>query len=122
MSEITITIDALLKAWSVLQRLGAERLPAKVAYRVAKIAKKVAAELQDFNEQRNKLIEFYGEPMADQPGLFQVREDAKAAYAAEVTELAACTATIPGPAIPLEGLCDVSPAELEALGVLVAEC
>lgn len=86
-----ITLAQLMDAQPALERLAAERLPVKAAYRVAKVLRLVRPEVQQFVDQRNALIRELGAERTTPTGdvAIEVTDANRAAFVAKVTELAA---------------------------------
>lgn len=56
-----LTVEQILSMHSALQRLTAEKLPAAAGFRVARVLKRIAPELEAAQEQQRKLFEAHGE-------------------------------------------------------------
>lgn len=56
-----VQLQQILDAMPSVVQFAQKELPAKAAYRVAKLVKKLQSEARDLQEQRTKLIEKYGE-------------------------------------------------------------
>lgn len=118
---ITVTLEQLVNAAPAVQRLCTERLPVKTAYRVARLARAMDPELKAFDTQRGALLKAHGDPIPDAPDMYQIREGEREAFAALIRELSTEEIALPGPPLALEGLCDLTPGEILALGPLVEE-
>ena len=127
---IRITLRALLDAQPALTRLAGERLPVKLAYNVARMVKAVQPDVEEFVQQRNKLVRQYGLP---RPPL---SEEERQTHGAEVIEVTAANleayrqdidaltnveVTINREPLVLTDVDRIAPADLLALGPLVAE-
>ena len=53
---IKTTVREVVEAFSALSSIGAEKLPAKAAYRVSKLISKLKSEVKDFEETKRKLF------------------------------------------------------------------
>ena len=105
---ITTTLKDLMEAQPALERLAAERLPVKSAYRVAKLLRLARPEVDQFVAQRNELVRQFGRPRDN--GDIEVTAENREAFFAKVNELAA-----------IEVKFELEPLELAALdGVQVS--
>lgn len=132
MSEIRTTLGALLEAEPILKRLADVRLSAKTAYHLAKLCRLVGAEVQHFQEARDRVVKELGEERPPTPAeaaqnggqpVTEVTVANRLAFFARVQELAAVGVVIPWAPIALSTLdgVDVSAGELNALGSLIVE-
>lgn len=87
---ITLSLGSLFDAQPALDRLAAERLPVKTAYRVAKVLRLVKPEIQQFVDQRNALIRELGAERTLPTGetTIEVTDANRDAFVAKITELA----------------------------------
>lgn len=125
---ITLSLGALVNAEPALSRLGTQRLPAKTAYQVAKLIRKVADDTKHFQGQRNALIKELG---ADRPAtdaekatgsgetVTEVTVENRPAFFARLQELADVSVDLDATPVDLATLGEISPADLIALGPLV---
>jgi len=96
-TEIKTTLGALGMAEPALERLAAEKLSFKTAYRISKLKKAVAEETKHFYEERNKLVKEYGSTNGKGPDDITVSPSSEhwPTFVAKVTELAEVPVTIP---------------------------
>ena len=128
-STITMSLGALLGAELALDRLLEERLPAKVAYHVAKLAKLVKTETAYFATEREKAIRELGQEMppteeqraSGATSILQVKPEHVEEFNRRLTDLAAVEVAIAWRPLPLDTLPDLSGADLLRLGPLVTE-
>jgi hypothetical protein len=85
---ITLKVSEAYLFLPSLQKVMRERLPAKAAYRLSRIAAKIDPELRLFEERRGKLAQEMGEEVKDRPGAFEVRgEENLKNFRAQLEEL-----------------------------------
>ena len=128
-SVTTITLRQLLEAQPALQRLSAEKLPVKVAYNVARMLKELQPEIDEFNKQRTALVERHGtrrkasetEKLQHGDEVIEVLKDKFEAYRKDVDDLIGVVITIRREPLKLDGLPDITPADLLVLEPLLEE-
>jgi hypothetical protein len=127
---ITVTLRALLEAQPALVRLSNEKLPVKLAYRVARLMKVVQVELDDFHKQRIVLVKQYGatRPTTEEERaihgteITEVTPDRMVEFRQDVDDLADEKVTLEREPLKLEdNFPAITPADLIALGPLVAD-
>jgi hypothetical protein len=127
---IRLAVRELLDAQPALQRLGAEKLPIKVAYNLARLMRVIQPELDDFYKQRNDLVKQYGvtRPATDaertQHGdeVTEVPKDKIEEFRNEINELADEKITLDREPLKLgANFPDISAADIIALGALLAD-
>lgn len=100
---MTTTMGALLQAEGVLERLGTERVPARVAYHLAKLTDAVRAETKHFHERRRALITELGQERPPTPAeaeasggapVIEVTAENREAFASRVNEIAEVAVSI----------------------------
>jgi hypothetical protein len=93
---ITTTLAQLMEAQPALERLAAERLPVKAAYRVAKVLRLARPEIEQFIEQRNTMIRELGAERRQANGetTVEVTPANRDVFVAKVTELASLEVTL----------------------------
>jgi hypothetical protein len=126
---ITATLGALVNAAPVLERLLTARVPAAVAYRLAKLARTVSPEVAHFHQQREALIREYGgerEPTDAErangaTSIFEVGREHLATFTEKLAEVQAVEVAIDAAPLTIEelGHVDVSGSDLLTLGPLV---
>jgi hypothetical protein len=88
-----LTLRDILNAQPALQRLAAEKLPVRVAYRLKKNLDQVERELRHYEAFRRELIQKYGRQTG--PDAWEIPADdqeAVAVYSRELGELLDCEA------------------------------
>lgn len=127
---IRLTLRALLDAQPALTRLAEERLPVKLAYHVARMLKATQPDVEEFVQQRNKLVRQYGIarlPLSDLERqthgaeVIEVTAENLDAYRRDIDALTSVEVTINREPLVLEGVDKIAAADLLALGSLVAE-
>ena len=126
---ITISLRELLEAQPALQRLSTEKLPVKVAYNVARMMRAVQPEIEDFYKQRNALVKECGVTRpateAERPmhgdEVTEVPKDKLEEFRREIDELASEKITLEREPLKIEGLPEMTAADLIALGPLIAD-
>lgn len=125
---ITLRLGQLVQAEGALTRLGAERLPALAAYRVARLIRAADAELSLYRERRDALIRELGaerpptdaEQAAGAVGpVFAVKPEAIQTFVQQLQPLEALEITLPVAPVPIETLGTITVADAVALGPLV---
>ena len=120
---MTLTLKQLLEAQPALQRLGNEKLPVKVAYNVARLLKDLQVELDEFHRQRGVLVDRFGtkrvstdaERPVHGPEVIEVLTDKMADFRKEIDDLVSVVVTINREPLSLEGIPDITPADLIVL-------
>lgn len=72
---MNLTIKELLNAKPVFEKLSQKSMPAKTAYRISKILRILNQEFKDFDNTRKSLIQKFGEPKAENPEDWLVKEE-----------------------------------------------
>lgn len=129
---IDLTLGQCLDAEAALGRLAAQKMPFAAAYRVAKLTKALAEELQHVQAQRNALVKEYG---TERPATPQERPQhgetvhsvdpsmpGWPAFVARAQELAAVPVVLPLEPFDLTTVpaLEITPADLVQLGPLVS--
>ncbi len=106
------TIARLVNLSPSLKRLGAEPLPVKTSYALAKMIKKVQAELEIYDSERIKLCEKYGRK--NKQG-YDIDESKMSAFNSDYEELLQQEAEIDYEPIALPDNVTISASDLLAL-------
>jgi len=128
---IETTLGVLVAAEPALARLAAEKLPIKVAYHIAKLAKLVIAETELFKQQRDALVKRLGTVRAATEAeravhgseVWEVQPPHQREFVDQLTELLKSPSMVAWVPLEFEELKDVvlPAADLLALGPLVVE-
>jgi hypothetical protein len=118
---IVMTLGDLVLAEEALTRLLEVKVPARLAYHVAKLTRLVKAETAHFYTARDSEIRELGLESIERPGEFRVREEHMPLYMRRLSELAAVETTIEWTALPLAELPEITAADLLRLGPLVED-
>ena len=104
-----VTLNQVLSAMPALSQFAQKEMPAKAAYRISKLVKKLTSESRDLQEQRNRLIEKYGHKV-DEGGqeVTKVKPENIEDFTAEMKELLAVE-------VELEGVAQIKFADIENL-------
>lgn len=116
-------LKTIIEITPALQALGATKLPAKIAYRVAKALNLVRPDVMAYEEQRIKLAEELG-TLKPEKGVYLFADDNATAFDAQLKALLDEDVAITLPTITLNDLGDASiePMHLAALdGIFIAE-
>lgn len=106
---ITVTAQQVIDAIPALNQFAQKELPAKAAYRVSKMVKKLNSESRDIQEQRNKLIVKHGEVFLENgQESTRVKPESMEAFLAEVKDLLSVE-------VNLEGLAKIAFQDIESL-------
>lgn len=116
---IAATLGELVQAEEALQRLIEVKLPAKMAYQVAKLMRLVLAETQHFHKQREEAIRELGAANPDNPNEIRVQPDRMAEFATRLNELYAVEARIDWTPLSVADLPEITASDLLRLGPLV---
>lgn len=123
MPTIQTTLGALVEAKPALDRLAAERLPIKTAYRLTRLLGRVRDELKPFEAQRLAIIRQYGTKRdgSQQQGLdlYDIPPDRAAAFERDLRALVDETVTIDQAPVVLTGVETISASDLLALAPFV---
>ena len=117
-----VTLRNLLESRDALSRLIAQPAPGKLAYRLAKVAKAVKAELETYEGARQPLCERLGE-LNEEMSAFEFKGDNAEAFRREHDELLAEEASLDVGNLTVEDLgnLQISGADLLALEWLITE-
>lgn len=119
---IELSLGACHAADEVLARIAEERLPIRVAYDLARIARRVNEEAKEFARLRAMLFEEYGDPVANgQPGDVLVPAARMKEFTAKVNEAAAIVATLDVRPIAVSLLVVKRVVEIDGKNVLLEE-
>lgn len=116
-------LKTLVEITPALQALGATKLPAKIAYRVAKALNLIRADVMAYEEQRITLLRELGTPDKADANIVRLGDNA-AAFDEQIKALLDEDVTITLPTITLDDLGDASieGAHLAALdGIFIVE-
>lgn len=105
-----VTLQQIVDAMPAMAKFSQERLPAKAAYRVAKLARKMNAEYQEFEKARRDTIKRHGQPVEGKPDQIRVPPEAAEAANAEIQGLLR-------EEVDLEGCIPVAWADVEHLSL-----
>jgi len=120
---MVLTLRELLDAQTALQRLASEKLPVKLAYNIARLLKEIQPELDEFYKQRAALVEKHGqrrkatelERPQHGPEVVEVLSENLPAFRRDVDELINVEVTINREPLSMDGLPDITPADLLVL-------
>ena len=115
---IATTLGQLVSAEPALAELAKQRLPAKVAYQIARLSRKAGEETKHFHDSRDAAIKELGE---EKDGQVVVKPSNIGAFVLRLNELASIEVELDAQPVAIEALGDISAADLLALGPLVAE-
>lgn len=121
--EITMTLGELMEAEDALTHLLELKLPVKLAYHVAKIARLVKVETTHFKTERDNFVKEFGEPDKDANGqeMIRVKPDRIADYMAKVIELSKVEASIAWKPLKLGDLTEITGQDILRLGALLTD-
>lgn len=116
-------LKTIIEITPALSALGATKLPAKIAYRVAKALNAIKADYTTYEEQRTKLLRELGTPDKVDPNIVRLGDNA-AAFDEQIKALIDEDVAVTLPTITLDDLGDASiePMHLAALdGIFIVE-
>ena len=90
-----VRLESILDAQTALAELAKKDLKIATAYKVAKLIKVVAAEVELFNEQRIKLLKSVGSTLSEDGTQYLIPNDKKAEFAKSFTELVSVEVDVP---------------------------
>jgi len=90
-----VRLEKILDAQIALSELARKDLKIDTAYKVAKLIKAVAAEVELFNEQRIKLLQSVGSTLSEDGKQYIIPSDKKAEFAQQFSELVAVEVDVP---------------------------
>jgi hypothetical protein len=90
-----VRLEKILDAQMALSELARKDLKIATAYKVAKLIKAVAAEVELFNEQRIKLLQSVGSTLSEDGKQYIIPSDKKAEFAQQFSELVAVEVDVP---------------------------
>lgn len=70
-----VKVREIVDAMAAMAAFAQKELPAKAAYRVAKLVRKMNAEFQHVTEAKNGVIRKYGKPVDGKAGQYQLDRD-----------------------------------------------
>jgi hypothetical protein len=115
-----IKLSTLVNAQGALARLAGTKLPAKAAWRVGVILKKVDPLLVEFRKANEDLVRKHGEPVENTDNL-RVRQENMPAFMAELNDLLEMGEELDFVKLRLSDLgeVEVTPADLMALEFMI---
>jgi hypothetical protein len=116
------TLANVINSQEAINRLLARPLPAKTAYKLNKIVRKLMPEFDDFNKIRNDLIKKYGEPTGEGDN-FQVIKENMPLYTSELDEVVKEEVEINCNPLTLDDLatCQITGQDMLALDYMIVE-
>ena len=125
---MTITLGEIVLAQPILSKLGKLSFRGRAAFVIAKLAKVISAEMEDFNAARDAILIKYADkdennkPIIDN-GQVHLSDENLAACNSEIQELLATEVEINASPLMAEWFddIDITPAEVEALMIFIEE-
>ena len=118
---LQVTLEDLLRSRQALQSLASMPLPARDAFRLCKIVKAVAKELEACNDTRLKLCEQFGKLNEDTQSYDFASDSDREAFTREYGELLKTEVEISGERINPSILNNISAGELLVLAWLIED-
>ena len=117
--KINLTLAQIVNSVDTLKFLGNLRMPVKSSYRINKMLRKVASEVDIYEEERKKIFEEFGEDMGG--GRLQIKEEHKDQAAETMDLLLNQDVELDIPEITLEMMegIEMSPLELQTIEPLL---
>lgn len=94
MDKITVTLGEMVNAENALNKLGDTDLAVASSFKLAKILKRVAEELEFMSIQRKKILDKYGKPDADNK-YYEIPKDKQSEAIEKLNELMSVAIDIP---------------------------
>lgn len=125
---MTITLGEIVLAQPTLSKLGKLSFRGRAAFVIAKLAKVISAEMEDFNAARDAILIKYADkdennkPIIDN-GQVHLSDENLAACNSEIQELLVTEVEINASPLMVEWFddIDITPAEVEALMIFIKE-
>lgn len=73
-----VKLEQIVDAMPAMARFAQKELPAKAAYRCAKMLRKLNSEFDAYSDAKNALIKKHGAPVKDEPGKFELNAEQSA--------------------------------------------
>jgi len=108
---MTLTLAQIKNAELSITKLLTSPLPVRISYRLSKVVKIISAELQQFEELRQQMVEKYGE--TDSSGMVTVTQINQQQFMTEINGLLAESIEFPDVKISLDDLGDVKLSAVE---------
>ena len=126
---MTVTVQNIVESQEVMRALSNKQLRGRTAFKVARLLKKLEAELTTFNDTRVKLIETYakkdddGNFVTNDKNEYQFDTDNANKFVAEINKLLAEEIQIDANPIMIEEIedLDFTPAEMAQLEPFIEE-
>lgn len=126
---MTVTVQNIVESQEVMRALSNKQLRGRTAFKLARLLKKLEAELVTFNETRVKLIETYakkdddGNFVTNDKNEYQFDADNANKFVAEINKLLAEEIQIDANPITIEEIedLDFTPAEMAQLEPFIEE-
>lgn len=129
--KIKLSNEKLLNTTGALQYLNNTKLPVKLAYAIRKNIQKINNEIKFYEEERQKLINLYGEKdkegnlKVDKNNNIPIKKEFLEEWNREISELLSIENEIDIHMIKLDVLlnsnCELSPAELNFIDFMIEE-
>jgi hypothetical protein len=120
-ASIPMTLSQLVAAEEALTRLLEVKLPAKLAYHVAKLARLVTEETRHYHTQREALIRELGVPIPDSPDQIRVEPQHLLEFQTRLMEVGEIETRIAWVPLQLADLPDMTGADAMRLGPLLVD-
>jgi hypothetical protein len=116
-----LKLSQIIGSKEALQRLGGERFPANIAYRIQRNIKAISPEAVAFEKARDDLIKNkYGEPLEGKPDHFSLKDPEKLKlFTEEISNLLDEEVDIQIMTLNLDILHDITPLDLLAIEYMV---
>lgn len=126
---MTITLQNILESQETMQNLSTKTLRGRTAYQVARLLKRLEAELATYNDTRLKLVEQYAKKKEDgsfelnEKNEYQFTQENMQAYINEMNNLLQEKIEIDANPLKLDDLLDLefTPAEMVTLEPFIEE-
>lgn len=120
-----VTLGQLVGSSRALDDLMSQKLPASLSFRLARVGKRVKAEIETYAEQQGKLLEQHARPVEGEVGQFKFEtDDERNAYNEQMKALLDTELEINAEPIPIKEFGDgfeISSLTLMALDWLIVE-
>jgi hypothetical protein len=113
--NVKVKLSQIIDAMPAVSKLAQKEMPAKAAYRISKIVRKMVSEMKAFNEARDKAIKKHGEQdtvqvKGEDRRVWKVKPENADAFNAEIEALM-------GSEVELTGVAKIAFSDLDGLQI-----
>jgi hypothetical protein len=117
-----VALSSIVNSQQAIQHLLAEHLPVKLSYRLSKLVRKFAPEIEEFNKARDALLKEYGEQV--EKG-WQIKPENMEKFVTELNGILVEEVELECQMLSLDDLASITPPptgkDIQALEFLISE-